>query len=84
LFSASQVVEHFIFSIKLSEKIAAMSNEEFITFLYESFLSRTPDTDGYNSWLSYINSGVSKLDTLKSFINNEEWVNICNMFNVTP
>jgi len=84
VFSASQIVEHFIFSGELSDKVAAMSNEEFITFLYKSFLSRTPDTDGYNSWLSYMNSGISKLDTLRTFLDNAEWVNICNLFNVTP
>ena len=84
VFGANQVVECFIFSDELGAKVAAMSNEEFITFLYNAFLSRTPDTEGFNSWLSYMNSGVSKLDILKSFLNNEEWFNICSMFNVTP
>jgi hypothetical protein len=84
VFSASQIAEHFIFSGELSGKITAMSNEEFITCLYKYFLSRTPDTDGYNSWLSYINSGFSKEETLRAFLNNEEWFNICSMFNVTP
>ncbi|MHB1346092.1 MAG: DUF4214 domain-containing protein [Candidatus Humimicrobiaceae bacterium] len=85
VFTGSQLVEHFIFSDELGAKVEAMSNEEFITFLYSSFLSRTPDTDGFSSWVAYMNSGVSKLDTLRTFMNNQEWFDICNIFkNVSP
>ena len=84
VFGANQVVEHFIFSDEIGTKVAAMSNSEFINFLYSTLFARVPDTEGYNNWLSYINSGFSKLETLKAFLNNEEWINICNMFNVTP
>jgi hypothetical protein len=84
IFTGSQIVEHFIFSDELGAKVEAMSNEEFITFLYNSFLSRTPDSEGFNSWVSYMNSGVSKIDTLRVFMDNEEWFNICCMFNVNP
>jgi hypothetical protein len=61
-----------------------MTNEEFITFLYNSFLSRNPDSEGFNSWVAYMNSGVSKLDTLRAFMDNQEWFDICSMFNVVP
>jgi len=83
-FGASQVVEHFIFSDELGSIIDAMTNEEFITFLYNSFLSRNPDSEGFENWVIYINSGVSKLDTLRVFMNNQEWFDICAMFNVAP
>jgi len=83
-FTGSQLVEHFIFSDELSVHIVAMSNEEFITFLYNSFLSRNPDSEGFENWAGYMNSGVSKLDTLRAFMNNQEWFDICAMFNVTP
>jgi hypothetical protein len=84
VFTASQILEHFIFSDELGPKVAVMSNEEFITFLYKSFLLRTPDTDGFNSWVNYMNGGVSKLDILRAFMDNKEWFNICSMFNVNP
>jgi hypothetical protein len=83
-FSANQIVEQLIFSDELGAKVNAMANEEFITFLYRSLLSRTPDADGYNNWLSFMAAGNSKLDTLKAFLNNEEWISICAMFNVAP
>jgi len=84
VFGANQVVEHFIFSDEIGAKVAAMSNAEFINFLYKTLFARTPDTEGYNNWLNYMNSGVSKEEILKGFLNSEEWINICNMFNVTP
>ncbi len=82
IFSGSQIVEHFIFSDELGKKVDAMTNEEFINFLYEAFLSRNPDADGFESWVSYMDSGASKSDTLKVFLYNEEWFDICRMFNV--
>jgi len=84
LFTASQIIEHFIFSDELGSKIEDMTNGEFINFLYNSLFARMPDADGYNQWLSFMASGNSKLDTLRAFLNNEEWINICILFNVTP
>jgi len=84
LFGANQVVEHFLFSDETGAKVAAMTNEDYISYLYTTLLSRNSDTDGYNNWLSYINSGFSKEETLRAFLNNEEWINICKLFNITP
>ena len=84
VFGANQVVEHFLFSDEIGAKVAAMSSEEYVNFLYSTLFARIPDTDGYNNWLNYINSGFSKEETLRAFLNNEEWINICKLFNVTP
>ena len=61
-----------------------MLNEEYVSYMYATLLSRNSDADGYNSWLGYINSGFSKEETLRAFLNNEEWINICKLFNVSP
>ncbi|MEI7990407.1 MAG: DUF4214 domain-containing protein [Chloroflexota bacterium] len=84
VFGANQVVEHFLFSDEIGAKVAAMSSVEYVNFLYSTLLDRLPDTDGYNNWLNYINSGFFKEETLRAFLNNEEWINICKLFNVTP
>jgi hypothetical protein len=83
VFGANFIVEHFIFSDEIGSKVAAMTSDEYINFLYQTLFARTPDTEGYNNWLNYMNSGVSKEEILKGFLNSEEWVNICKMFNVT-
>jgi hypothetical protein len=75
VFGANFVTEHFIFSDELGGKVAAMSSEEYVSYLYTTLLSRNSDTDGYNNWLGYINSGFSKEETLRAFLNNEEWIN---------
>ena len=84
VFTASQVAERFVFSGELSSKVEKMDNEEFITFLYRSLLSRTPDSSGFKNWVDYMDSGASKLDTLRAFMSNKEWHDICHMFNVAP
>ena len=84
VFGANFIVEHFIFSDEIGAKVAAMSNAEFINFLYQTLFARNPDTAGYDSWLSYMNSGASQLEILQAFLNNEEWISVCDMFNVTP
>jgi len=84
IYGANFVAEHFLFSDEIGAKVAAMTNEEYVNFLYTTLLSRNSDTDGYNNWLGYLNSGFSKEETLRAFLNNEEWINICKLFNVTP
>jgi hypothetical protein len=84
VFTASQIAERFVFSYELGSKVEKMDNEEFITFLYRSLLSRTPDESGFKNWVDYMDSGASKLDTLRAFISNKEWHDICHMFNVAP
>jgi hypothetical protein len=61
-----------------------MSSEEFISFLYDHVLDRNQDVQGYDQWLAFMASGNSRPDTLRAFLNNEEWANICGMFNVAP
>ena len=81
---ASEVANYLVFSDELNSKTSSMSSEEFVAFLYKQVIDRKPDNDGYNSWLNFIANGNSKPDTLSAFLNNEEWFNICRMFNVTP
>lgn len=84
IYGANFVAEHFLFSDEIGAKVAAMTNEDYVNYLYTTLLSRNSDIHGYNNWLGYLNSGFSKEETLRAFLNNEEWINICKLFNVTP
>ena len=84
IYGANFVVEHFLFSDEIGAKVAAMSSVEYVNFLYSTLFARVPDADGYNNWLGYLNGGFSKEETLRAFLNNQEWISICNLFNVTP
>jgi len=49
------------------------SNELFVTKLYDNVLHRTPDPDGYNYWVSLLNSGgIDKINTLVNFSESNE------------
>ena len=54
-------------------KIAALSNEEFITYLYDALFHRTPDDAGYAGWLNALDDGLSRSDMISSFINSSEF-----------
>ena len=54
-------------------KIATLSNEEFINYLYDGLFHRTPDAAGYASWLDGLNNGLSRSDMISSFINSSEF-----------
>ena len=59
------------------------SNEEYLNILYHTFFDRDPDEDGYNSWLSQLNSGASRKHVLAGFVNSQEFTNLCSKFNIS-
>ncbi len=67
---------------------ATLSNQEFITKIYQNVLNREPDTDGMNFWLSILETGLSKSDFIVEYINavlnenptEEEAINAKEMF----
>jgi len=79
----ADVVYYFVFSDELKPKIAMMSPEEFVNFLYKNVFNREPDSNGYNNWVSLMENGMSKENTLMLFLNCDEFKNTCNMFGTT-
>lgn len=73
-------LKHYKKILTTSIAISITSPEEFITFLYKNVLDRDPDPDGYNNWVSLIQSGMSKEDILLHFIDSDEFKDICKMF----
>ena len=80
--SGADVANGFIFSQEFINRNT--SNEEFITILYRAFFDREPDTDGFNGWLGFLNSGASRADVLDGFIYSVEFENLCNNYGITP
>ncbi|MCG9480117.1 MAG: DUF4214 domain-containing protein [Actinomycetia bacterium] len=83
-FSASRTAAHFIFSSENQNLIENMGNEEFINYLYDLILARTPDREGYEQWLLHMDQGMSKREILDAFLDSREWIDICNRFGVNP
>lgn len=82
--TGADMIFGFIFGEECQNIIKDYSNDKFIEFLYSQILGRDPDDFGYNTWLSKLNSGMSREDMLKEFLQSEEFKNICNGFGVNP
>ena len=61
-----------------------LSNEEYVTRLYQTFMEREPETDGYNYWVSQLNSGVSRQTVVNGFTRSEEFLAKCASAQIIP
>ena len=79
--SASAVVHGFFGS---SEFIGQnTSNEEFVTRLYKVFFDRTPDTEGFNNWVTALNNGaLTRTQVVDEFARSPEWAAFCARYSV--
>lgn len=59
------------------------SNSEFVEDLYNSVLRRNSDSSGKQNWVNALDSGKSRLDVMKGFINSDEFTNICTKYGIT-
>jgi hypothetical protein len=48
------------------------SNGNYVTFLYNRYLHRAPDSGGYQNWVNVLNSGTARSAVRDSFLNSVE------------
>jgi Domain of unknown function (DUF4214)/Metallo-peptidase family M12 len=58
-----------------TEFVAAKFNEVYVTMMYVGMLRRSPDSTGYNGWLTYLRNGNSPLNMISGFYNATEYHN---------
>ena len=80
--SGSAAAFGFFFSPELQSR--NLSDEEFITLLYNVFLDRSPDDDGMKTWLSALETGASRKYIFAGFANSQEWKNLCADYGIEP
>ncbi len=61
-----------------------ISDIAYVIRLYDVFMNRQADPGGLNYWMSFLSSGGTRDDVLSSFINSNEWVDICENYGITP
>ena len=54
-----------------------LSDQEYITLLYEGLLNREPDAAGLACWLQTAASGVTRNKLLEGFLNTPEFTQMC-------
>ena len=59
-----------------------VSNGEYVTRLYRTFMGREPDSDGYNAWVAQLDSGVSREDVFAGFAESPEFTRICASYGI--
>ena len=70
----------FFFSDEMNN--AGISNEEFVTRLYLTFMDRNPDQAGFNAWVGQLNSGVSREEVFQGFAQSTEFGTICANYGI--
>ena len=70
----------------LSEEMEGynLSNEEYVTRLYTTFMEREPDTDGFNYWVSLLNNGTSRKTVVYGFTRSPEFISKCATTKIIP
>ncbi|MEG1323142.1 MAG: DUF4214 domain-containing protein, partial [Ruthenibacterium sp.] len=76
--TGAQVAANFLLGSEMTGR--RLSNEEFLTVIYETFFDRDPDSGGFNTWLGLLNNGVSREFIIAGFANGAEFQKICETF----
>ena len=61
-----------------------LSDEEFVTRLYKTFMNRDPETEGYNYWVGVLRSGASRSSVVYGFTRSQEFVDKCIEARIVP
>ena len=63
---------------------SGLSDKEFITRLYKTFMDREPDKDGFKYWCGTLASGVQRSDVVFGFTRSPEFVDKCIEARILP
>lgn len=80
-YTAADVVKGFFNSSEFKNK--GLSDEEFVTTLYQTLFNRTPSASEINTWVTRRNSGVSDTYMLYGFVGSAEFKNLCDKYGMT-
>lgn len=78
--TAAQVVEGFVYSPEFTNR--SISDDEYIEIMYQCMLNRGSDSAGKANWKNALEQGASRRYVLAGFTNSQEFMNLCNSYNV--
>ncbi|MGN0638130.1 MAG: DUF4214 domain-containing protein [Huintestinicola sp.] len=79
--SACDVAKGFVLSTELANK--KLTNKEFVTRMYKTFLNRTPDAGGLARWTAALDNGCSYGYVLQGFGKSAEFTRLCASYGIT-
>ncbi len=77
----AKVAQGFVDSDEFKKR--NVSDTEYITILYRTFLDREPDSAGLNAWQAVLDSGLSRMHVFKGFAESDEFTQICSAYGIT-
>ncbi len=79
--TAAEVSEKFVLSTELKSK--KLTNSEFVTRMYKTFLNRTPSAKEVTRWATTLDNGCSYAYILKGFVASAEFGRLCAEYGIT-
>ncbi len=76
--TAAGIAESFILSAEFVNR--KLTDEQFVTVLYNALFNRAPDAGGKTRWLNKLKSGTSRAEVLKGFTSATEFKNLVASF----
>lgn len=70
----------FVMSNELKSR--KLSNSAYVELLYKTFLNREADAAGRQTWVTYLEKGMSREWVYSGFANSVEFQDICNSFGI--
>lgn len=78
--TAEEAAHGFIFSQEFLNR--NLNDEEFVEVMYQTFLDREPDVDGYMDWLGRLSAGADRLGVFHGFSASQEFRAIMEKYGV--
>lgn len=85
--SAHRVTGEFVASFfLLSDEMQSYEyiNDTYLLKLYEIFLLREPEEDGFYFWLDKLNAGTSRAEVVAGFSRSQEFIDLCKQSGIEP
>jgi len=80
--TGADVAKGFALSKEFIDK--KYDNATFVTILYRAFFDREPDSGGFNTWVSKLNSGTSREAVIDGFTHSQEFIDLCAHYAIVP
>lgn len=79
--SGAKVAQGFVDSVEFKER--NLSDRDYLTVLYRTFLNREPDESGFEAWEKVLNTGFSRLYVCRGFAESDEFTDICDIYGIS-
>ena len=78
--SGTDVAKFFYSSPEFTKISAGLTNQQYVTRMYNTILGREPDTAGFNNWVNALDAKtLTREQIFTQFLQSAEWKGICSV-----